>query len=129
MNDWLRILAAVVVFAHGVGHVLFLMPAVGVAMQGQGTQSWLLTNVLGTGLTRGLGAVLWAAVIVGYLAGLAGMFTHAAWWQPLLVAASVASAIGLVMFWTNPAQAPNLSALAADAVIVVVVGLLHWPGR
>lgn len=129
MNDWLRILAAVVIFAHGVGHVLFLMPLLGVAMQGQGAQSWLLTNAVGAGLTRGAGAVLWAAVIVGYLAGVAGMFTHAAWWQPLLVAASVASALGLIAFWANPAQAPNLSALAADVVIVVVVGLLHWPAR
>jgi len=129
MNDWLRIAAAVVVFAHGVGHVLFLMPALGVAMQGQTTHSWLLTGVLGNGLARGVGAVLWAAVIVGYLAGLAGMFTHAAWWQPLLVAASAASAVGLIAFWSNPAQAPNLSALAADVVIAVVVGVLHWPAQ
>ncbi len=129
MNDWVRIATAVVIFAHGVGHVLFLMPALGVAMQGQTTSSWLLTGVLGNGLTRTMGAVLWAAVIVGYLAGLAGMFLHAAWWQPLLVAASVASAAGLVAFWSSPVQAPNVSALAADVVIALVVGMLHWPAQ
>jgi hypothetical protein len=129
MNDWVRIAAAVVIFAHGVGHVLFLMPALGVAMQGQTTSSWLLSGVLGNGLTRSVGALLWAAVIAAYLAGLAGMFTHAAWWQPLLVGASAASAAGLVAFWSSPVQAPNLSALAADVVIAVVVGVLHWPAR
>jgi len=74
--------------------VLFLMPMAGVAMQGQTTSSWLLTNTLGNSLTHGVGVVLWAAVIVGYLAGLAGTFTHAAWWQPVLVAASAPARLG-----------------------------------
>jgi hypothetical protein len=127
MNDWLRILVAVIVFAHGVGHVLFLMPAVGVAVQGQSAQSWLLTNLLGAGLTHGAGAVLWVAVVVAYLAAVAGLFTHAAWWQPVMVAASIASALGLALYWPSPITSPHLAALIADIVIVAVVGLLRWP--
>ena len=127
MNNWIRILVGIVVLAHGVGHVLFLMPALGAAQWGQSTRSWLLTGTLGESLTRGLGAILWLAVTLAYIAGVIGMFMHAAWWQPTLVAASVVSAAGLILFWSNPPSSPALSALIFDLCVIVAVQFFRWP--
>jgi len=43
------LLAAVAM--HGIGHVLFFGPAIGLADWGSG-HSWLLTNLLGDGVAR-----------------------------------------------------------------------------
>jgi len=71
MSNWLRFILTVVVGAHGLGHVLFLIPLLGVADWGQPTRSWLL----GDGwLARGLGSLFWLVAIVGFTAVAYGPF-------------------------------------------------------
>lgn len=125
MSNWLRILLLIAVFAHGVGHVLFLVPALGVAGWGQVTRSWLLTGPLSEGAARGLAMLIWLAVILGYLAGLYGYFTQAAWWPQALVNASALSALGLVVFWDG--SPPLLSALTFDILVIVALQFFKWP--
>jgi len=125
MNNWVRIILLVAVFAHGIGHILFLIPMLGVASWGQSAQSWLLTNLLGDKLTRGIGAVIWLAVILAYLAGLYGFFAQTPWWPQLLTGASGVSAIGLLLFWVS--TSPVISALIFDVVVIVVFQIFKWP--
>jgi hypothetical protein len=127
MNNWVRILFGIIVLVHGIGHILFLIPALGIADWGQSTRSWLLTKPLGDGVTRGLGAVLWVLVTVGYIVGTFGYFTHAAWWQPTIVAVSAASAVGLILFWASPASSSAIIALIVDLVIILAIEIFHWP--
>ena len=62
---WLKLVLAVVVLFHGIGHLLFLGPTIGaVDWAGQTGHSWALTGVLGDGPTRTLGALIWVATIV-----------------------------------------------------------------
>jgi len=125
MSPWVRTILLLAVFAHGVGHVLFLVPAVGVAGWGQSTRSWLLTGPLGDGAARALAALLWLVVILGYLVGLYGYFTHAVWWQGALIAASGVSAVGLLLFWAG--TPPVLSALTVDILLIVALQFFRWP--
>lgn len=125
MNNWVRIILLVAVFAHGIGHILFLIPALGFASWGQTAQSWLLTNLLGDKLTRGFGIMIWAAVILAYLIGLYGFFTQTPWWPQLMIGASGVSALGLFLFWASASSVS--SAMVFDMVIILALQVFKWP--
>lgn len=127
ISPWLRTLIGIAIAMHGIGHILFLIPALKIADWGQSTRSWLLTGLLGDGLTRALAAVLWLAVLLAYAAGIFGFFTHAAWWQPVLIGASLASAVGLLLLWVNSAPAPVISALIFDLALVSTLLIFRYP--
>ena len=126
-NELWRTVLAVVVGAHGIGHVLFLVNGLGIADWGQSIRSWLLTNIVGDVATRGVGSLLWLVATVGFVAVAVGMFGQRDWWRTLAIGSSVVSAIGLLLFWSNPASSPALSALVFDIVILVALLLFHWP--
>ena len=46
MSFWWRVIVALLVGAHGVGHILFLLPLWGMADWGQSARSWLLGALL-----------------------------------------------------------------------------------
>ncbi len=104
MNNWIRILIGIVVLATEPDTSCSSCRHWESAQWGQSPRSWLLTNLLGDGLTRALGAGLWLAVILAYVVGVIGMFTHAAWWQPTLVTASVASSGRIDLVLEQPAH-------------------------
>lgn len=124
MANGLKLLLALVVGAHGIGHVLFLVPLLGVADWGQSTRSWLL----GEGWpARGVGSLLWLAAIVGFVAVVVGFWSGAAWWRPLAVAAAAVSTVGLILFWTNPLASPAVSALVFNLLVLAALLVFHWP--
>ena len=57
-GSW-RIALAVVL-----GDILFLVPSLGIAEWGQSTRSWLLTNLVGDGVARAVGSLLWLVAIL-----------------------------------------------------------------
>jgi hypothetical protein len=133
MSAILRIIIGLALLMHGIGHILFLIPALNLAVLktpswGQSTRSWLLSNLLGDGFTRTIAVILWLLVIGAYLAGTFGFFTNAPWWPAAVIAASIASAVGLLLFWANPPQSPNVSALVFDSAALVSLIFFQWPG-
>jgi len=126
---WLKLVLAIVVLFHGVGHLLFLVPTLGVAdWAGQTGHSWALTGMLGDGPTRAIGAVLWVATIVLFVAGVAGFLTAQPWWVGVTVLASILSIAGIVLLWDGIATSNAVMALAVDIVILVALLVAHWPG-
>lgn len=124
MSSWLRIVLAIVVAAHGLGHILFLVSLLGVADWGQATQSWLL----GSGwLAKGLGAAIWLAAIFGFLAAAVGLLQVSVWWQQLAIIAAIVSSVGLLLFWLNPPGSPVISALVFDLLVLIALLVFHWP--
>ena len=127
-SDLFRIALAVVVLAHGVGHVLFLGPVVGLgAWAGQTGHSWVLTGALGDGAARAVAALLWSAVIVLFTAGVAGFLAGADWWRAATIAAAGMSIAGIVLFWDGVAATNAIFALVTDAVILAGLLVANWP--
>jgi hypothetical protein len=126
-NEVWRTILAVVIGAHGIGHVLFLVPLLGIADWGQSTRSWLLTDLVGDGATRIVGSLLWLAATVGFVAAAVGIFGQQGWWRGLAVGSAAVSILGLVLFWSDSAASSTFSALAFDAVVLVALLLLRWP--
>jgi hypothetical protein len=128
MSDVVRFGVALVVFAHGVGHILFLGPVLGLgSWAGQTGHSWLLTGVLGDGATRAIATLTWSAVIVLFVAGVGGFLAGADWWRGITIAAAALSLAGIVVFWDGLATSSAIFALVVDLVILAALVAAHWP--
>lgn len=124
MSNWLRIILAIVVAAHGLGHILFLIPLLGIADWGQPSQSWLL----GSGWpAKVVGTLIWLVAIFGFVAVAAGLLLEADWWQPVAIIAAIVSASGLLLFWMKPPGSPAISALVFDLLVLASIVVFHWP--
>jgi len=122
-----RVVVALVIMVHGIGHVLFLAPCLGITQWGQSAHSWLLTKTLGDVATQVIGSLLWLVVIAGFVAAGIGLLGQYAWWRTLAVASAGVSLLVLVLFASGTNTQPLLSAAVMDIAILVVLLWLEWP--
>ena len=126
----LRIIIAVVLLSHGIGHSMGLLQVFKIATvspQWKG-DSWLLTGSVGSAVTQIVAVSLWTLAIVGFaaLAAVVVGWLPEAWWLPLAVGASLVSLAGLLFF---PAAFPvfsTIGAFAANVAVLVAVVWFHW---
>ena len=122
------VILAVVLFAHGIGHLLFLGPALKVVdWAGQTGHSWLLSAPLGETVSRGLAATLWTGSIVLLVAGAGALLAGQAWWRPACALGAVVSLVGIVLFWDGVAATNAFFALAFDVLVLGALLVAHWP--
>ena len=122
-----RIVIALVILVHGVGHVLFLASCLGITQWGQSAYSWMLTRMLGDVATRVIGGFLWLVVIVGFMAAGVGLLGQHIWWRTAAVGSAGVSLMALVLFVSGGSTQPILSAALMDVAILVVLLWLQWP--
>ena len=126
--DVVRIGLAVVLVFHGVGHVLFLAPALRLAGWADQTgASWLLGPTVGDGIAHAAGAIVWAASSILFVAAASGLLLTQEWWRPVAVAGAVVSLIGIVAFWGGIAPSGAIAALVVDVIVLVGLLLVRWP--
>lgn len=124
MSFWWRVIVALLVGAHGVGHILFLLPLWGMADWGQSARSWLL----GEGwLAKGVGSVIWIVAIVGFTAVAFGLLRQTDWWRTIAIIAAAVSTLGLLLFWASPPGSPVVSALVFNLLVLGALLIFHWP--
>jgi hypothetical protein len=125
----IRLLIALVVAAHGVGHSLGLLQVFGIATVNPAWSgdSWLLSGGLGDGPAQLIGAALWAGALIGFLvvAGVIAGWLPAPWWTPFAVVAALLSLAGLVLFPTAFPLTSTVGALVVDVAVLASV-LLYW---
>ena len=71
-----RIVLSLLIGAHGIGHILFLVPLLGIADWGQSNRSWLLTN---ESVARFAGSLLWIVAIAGFCAAISNDTERREW--------------------------------------------------
>jgi hypothetical protein len=117
-----KVVIAVVLLAHGIGHSLGPLQMFDVATTNPAWrgESWILTGPLGTTLTQLVGITLWIAAIVGFsiAAAIVIGWLPASWFGPVAIVSSVVSLMGIALF---PIAFPTTSTVGA---LVVDVGLL-----
>lgn len=115
----IKIAAACVLGAHGIGHVLGWLPAVGVTqLEGVSSRSWLLSAPLGDSASRAVAGVLFVVPMVGFVAAAAGLLTGQPWWRQ---AAAGSAALSLLASALYPQAFPTGSLVGSVAVNVVVL--------
>lgn len=122
-----RLILALVLVAHGIGHVLFLAPCLGFTQWGQSAHSWLLTRIVGDVPTRAIGGLLWLVVIVGLMAAGVGLLGQQSWWRTLAVGSAGVSLLALILFAGGIGTQPLLSAALMDIAILVALLWVQWP--
>jgi hypothetical protein len=129
----LRILIAVVLIAHGLGHALGMMSAAGLELtQFHSSKSWLRTGILGSKAGRVIEFLIFISALLGFAGGglgLLGWQVPQEMWQQLTVVAAILSLVGLVLFpHAFPTLFPNVAgALAVDIAVLVCLLWLKWP--
>lgn len=126
----LKVVIALVLLAHGIGHSMgplgmFKVATINPAWHGD---SWLLTGPAGTTVTNVVGMTLWGVALIGFalVAAVVVGWLPEAWWQPLAIVSAVASIVGILLF---PAAFPVFStfgALVVDVAVLVAVLWMHW---
>jgi hypothetical protein len=124
-----KVVVAVVLLAHGIGHSMGLLQVFKVTTVNPSWNgdSWLLTGAVGTTVTQIVGSVVWIAAIVGFAALAASVmgWLPVSWFQPLAVGSAVPSLIGLALF---PIAFPAFSTIGALVVDVAVLAAVTWYG-
>jgi len=125
-----KIVIALVLLAHGIGHSMGLLQLFKVASvnpQWHG-DSWILTGPAGTTVTQVVGGLLWTAAIIGFAALAATVlgWLPASWFPPLAVGSAVVSLAGLLLFPIAFPTFSTLGALVVDVVVLVAAIWYHW---
>jgi hypothetical protein len=128
----MRFVIAVVLFAHGIGHVMgpLQVSRIAVINPAWNGDSWLLTGVAGQTVSHAIGLVLWMTALIGFVLAAAVVigWLPATWWVPTALVASVASLVAIALF---PSAFPTFSTIAAAsvdiAVLVAVLGFQWTP--
>lgn len=121
----LKVVIALILASHGIGHSMGLLQLFKVATvnpQWNG-DSWLLTGPAGPTLTHLVAAVVWVLAMVGFaaLAAVTVGWLPEGWFAPLAVGASIASLAGLFLFPTAFPVFSTVGALAANVAVLVAV--------
>lgn len=129
----LRIIIALVLFVHGVGHVMGLMAILGFStIESWNARSWLLTGLLGDTFSRVIGFILFLAAFLGFVGAALGLMDWLVpheWWRTLAVVSAVISLIALALFWNAFVTLfPNkVGALAVNVAVLAGLLLANWP--
>ena len=129
----LRIIIALVLFVHGIGHVMGILPILGFStIETWNTRSWLLTGLLGDTITRIIGFILFAAALIGFVGATLGLMDWLVpheWWRPLATVSAVISLVAIALFRNAfVAFFPNkIGAIAVDAAVLIGLLLANWP--
>jgi hypothetical protein len=126
----LKIVIALVLLAHGIGHSMSLLGMFKVATVNPqwNADSWILTNTFGSVVTQVAGVVLWTAAIAGFvaLAGVVVGWLPQDWFAPLALGSALVSMAGILVF---PIAFPTFSTIGAvlvNAAVLAAVLWYHW---
>ena len=118
----LRYLLTIALFAHGVGHLLFLANSWGYWKGGEGARSWLFSGTLGAGqAVEGIFGLLWLIPLIGFVVLSWGYFTHQVWWPQLALASAALSLSMIILWWGGLVTGSAFFALVFDLAVIVVV--------
>ena len=129
----LRFIIALVLFIHGIGHIMGVMPILGLStMETWNARSWLLTDLLGNTITRIIGFILFVAALIGFVGAALGLMDWLVpheWWRSLATVSSVISLVAIGLFWNAFVSFfPNkIGAIVVDAAVLVGLLIANWP--
>ena len=123
----IRLVAAGVIGAHGIGHMLGWMPAWGIAsFEGVSSRSWLLTGAIGDGGARLAAGVLFLVPTIGFVAAAAGLLLGQPWWRQAAVASAIVSLAATALFPQAFTTGSTAGSVAIDLLILYGLVVAGW---
>lgn len=130
----LRIIIAIFLFIHAIGHVQGIVASLGVIkLENWNIRSWLFDGILGEKGSRVLAIILFSLCTLGFLAtafSFIGIGLSHEYWRTLAIIFSVPSVLTLIAYWNAFAMFFNkIGAIGINAWILIGVLLLKWPSE
>jgi hypothetical protein len=123
-----RYIIALVLLAHGIGHIMPFMAAwtPQISKVGFSDASWIFSGGVGVGSPIGQAfGLLGLVALIGFVAGALGLVTHQAWWPTVTIAAAAISIVTIVPWVTTWPTGNMIGALLVDVAILVAL-LPSW---
>ena len=128
-SELIRLTLGVVILGHGIGHVLFMPAAYGFMKLPANGHSWLLTSMLGDGITQLIATAVAVVAVALFTAGAYGLVVQAAWWRPVVIVGAVVSIALVAAFWDGFPTSSAFFAVAFDVIALVALLVVRWPSE
>lgn len=122
----LRTVIALVIGAHGVGHLIGVVGGWANSAWGGSSDSWLLTPALGRATTV-LEGILWLLPAFGFIGAALALVGGLEEWRTIAIASAVTSLIVIGLFPQQLHPGSMFGAIVIDVAVIVGLLLLHWP--
>jgi hypothetical protein len=119
-----RYLIAIVLLAHGIGHIMPFMAAwtPKISKVGFSDASWIFSGGLGVESLIGQAfGLLGLVALIGFVAGSLGLVTQQAWWPMVTIAAAVISIVTIVPWLTTWPTGSMIGALLVDVAVLIAL--------
>lgn len=123
----IKLAAAGVVAAHGIGHTLGWMPALGMAsFQGVSSRSWALTAVMGDGGARIVGGALFLLPMAGFLLAAGGLLTGQPWWRQVAVGSATVSLLATALYPQAFTTGATIGSVVVNVAVLYGILVAGW---
>ena len=122
----LKIIIALVLLMHGIGHVMGIFAAWTTVPMGFSDNSWLLSSgvTISSPIGRACSLIWLAAALVTVAAG-GGMLTNQEWWRSLALAGAILSLAAFIP-WATVAPSGSVAGAIVVDVLTLVALLGPW---
>lgn len=121
-NNLLRWVVAIVLLAHGVGHIMGFMASWTYVPMGFTDRPWLLSDAVTVHSIVGrVFGLLWLVAMGAFLVGVYGLIGHQTWWRPLLIAAALISLFVILPWWNTVTPGSKIGAAVVDVVVLIAL--------
>lgn len=130
----LRYVIAFVLIVHGIGHIQGVLAALGVSStESWHGRSWLLSGLLGEGVIRIIGLLIWLVGFAGFVAAalsLLDWLVPHGWWRTLAILFAVISLLSVIVYWNSLAAIFNkVGAIGVNLAVLIGLLALSWPSE
>ena len=117
----LQYIAALVLIAHGIGHLVGFLPAWTKIDPGFKDRPWVLpgARTIDSGTGKAWSAIWIASLVLFIISGI-GVFMGGTWWRQWAIIGSVVSIVAIVPWW-NTVIAGAKAGVALDVAILLVL--------
>jgi hypothetical protein len=128
----IRTIIAIFLFVHAIGHIQGLVASAGIIKtEDWNARSWLFDGLLGEKGSRTLALILFAIVVLGFLATAFAFLDiglpHSAW-RTLAIVFAIPSVLVLVGYWNAFAMFFNkVGAIGVNGWILIGLLIMNWP--
>ncbi|MFW9993309.1 MAG: hypothetical protein ACFFD4_14795 [Candidatus Odinarchaeota archaeon] len=91
--------------------------------------SWLLTSILGDEVVQVVGQMLWAVIMIAFVAAGVAVLMKKEYWRKSVIVASTISLLAFSLFWDGLSPDPSyfIAGPVLAAVILVTLLVARWP--
>lgn len=130
----LRIIIAVLLFVHAIGHIQGIIASLGVIKsETWHVHSWLFDGLLGERRSRTLALILFIVIVLGFLVtafSFLGIGLPHNVWRTLAIIFAIPSALSLVAYWNAFAMFFNkVGAIGVNGLILIGLLIMKWPSE